>query len=68
MAATETRDPLDEFITRDELSIMFDVSVRSIQNWRGIPHVQVGAKVFYRRADVAAWLDRKIGRKDRYDE
>jgi len=56
------RDPLDAFVTRDELAEMFGVSVATVQHWRGIPRVQIGRKVFYRRADVADWLDQKIGR------
>jgi predicted DNA-binding transcriptional regulator AlpA len=51
---------LDDFITLGELAEAFGVSERSIGGWRGLPRVRIGRVTFFRKADVGAWLDRKI--------
>lgn len=58
---------LDDFVTRTELAEMFGVTPRAIGNWYGIPRANIGTVTFYRKADVAAWLDKKIGGQNAED-
>ena len=30
--------------------------------WKAIPHIKIGRSVFYRRADIAEWLQSKLVR------
>ena len=55
-----TPTSMDDFVTLAELAEAFGVGERSIGNWRGLPRVRIGRATFFRKADVAAWLDRKI--------
>ncbi len=61
----EQRDPLDAFVTVTELAEAFGLTERSIGNWRNLPRVRIGRQTFFRKADVAEWLDRRIGGRDR---
>lgn len=49
------------YMTRDELAQELRVTTRTLDKWavlrKGPPKVQIGARCYYRRRDVLAWLD-----------
>ena len=50
---------LDDFIHDAELAKQLRVSIRTTARYRheeGLPYVEVGNRVYVRRADVDAWL------------
>jgi phage terminase Nu1 subunit (DNA packaging protein) len=52
---------LDKYLTRDQLAAELNVTPRTICRWQempdGIPHVQVGGRIYYRAASIKAWLE-----------
>lgn len=50
-----------ELLTKAQFAALVGISVHTVEKWnaRGMAptRVRIGRKVFYRRADVIAWLD-----------
>ena len=56
----------DTWLDRQDLLQLFHVSVRTLQKWRSngiLPYSKIGNKIYYRRSDVEAMLQkaRKTG-------
>jgi len=53
-------NPLDEYLTKDELASILRKSTRTLDRWDlagdGPPKVQIGRTVLYRRQSVSEWL------------
>ena len=51
-----------ELLTTEQAAGMLKLGRRTLDNWRcdkvGPPFVRVGGKVFYRPADLVAWVER----------
>jgi hypothetical protein len=51
---------LEDYQSEDELAQELDRSPRTLARWRaariGPPYVEIGRRIFYRRAGVAEWL------------
>lgn len=54
---------LDDYLTREQLAQELKATVRTIMRWEnmpdGLPRVNVGGKILYRKSSVAAWLERR---------
>jgi hypothetical protein len=63
MADTKNDDLLSETQVAEEFFRGL-VSVRTIQTWRrlqkGPPYVKIGHRVFYRRCDLIAYVERSV--------
>lgn len=51
---------LADYLTREETAQELHVAVRTLERWRvlriGPPQVRIGARIYYHRTKVAAWL------------
>jgi predicted DNA-binding transcriptional regulator AlpA len=56
-------------LTQEELAQMCDVQVATVRMWRvrgtGPQFTRLGKQAFYRRDDVAAWIEDNLTRQDR---
>ena len=54
---------LDDHYTPEALAVYLDISVRTLWRWhqlrKGPPRIKIGRRPFYKRASVAAWIDRQ---------
>jgi hypothetical protein len=54
---------LDNYLTPAELAKELDVSERTVHRWhagrRGPPRILLGRKPYYKRASVAAWIEKQ---------
>ena len=52
---------LDDYMTRDELAAELRVTPRTIIRWQdqadGMPYVEMGGRVLYRRQSILAWIE-----------
>ncbi len=52
---------LQDYLTRDELAAELRVTPRTIMRWQnqpdGLPYTELGARIFYRRQTVLAWIE-----------
>lgn len=52
---------LEDFLTRDQLANELRVSSRTLIRWQnqqdGLPYVELGGRIFYRRSSVIAWIE-----------
>lgn len=52
---------LDEYLSREELATELRVSPRTIIRWQnmpgGLPYVELGGRILYRRASVRQWIE-----------
>jgi phage terminase Nu1 subunit (DNA packaging protein) len=52
-----------DFVDRDEIAEIFDVSPRTITRWagmlNGLPHIRLGMRTLYSIASVRGWLATK---------
>lgn len=52
---------LSDYITREQLAKELNVTTRTIDKWswlsRGPAKIKIGARCYYHRQDVLAWLD-----------
>lgn len=60
-AAAVPLDPAD-LLTDAQVAQMLDVSPKTLATWRStgryaLPFLRIGARIRYRRQDVAAWLE-----------
>lgn len=59
-----TQDLLSDCFTEDELAAEANISKRTIARYRnqpdGLPYFRLGARVYIRRADWSAFLERRI--------
>ncbi|MFL6587209.1 MAG: helix-turn-helix transcriptional regulator [Luteimonas sp.] len=55
---------LDGFLTIDEAAAELRVCAFTLKRWRaqrrGPKHVHIGRRVFYRVADLQAWIDEQV--------
>lgn len=65
-SAAHHPDPHD-YLSQGELLSTYGISKATAQRWRdaGLPHSKIGALLFYRRADVRAWIERHRVAADR---
>jgi hypothetical protein len=51
---------LDDFLTQKELAAELRISPRTVMRWQGkpdgLPHVELGGRVYYRRSSVLDWI------------
>lgn len=51
---------LDDYLTRDELATELRVTPRTVIRWQnmvdGLPYVEIGGRVLYRRQSIIDWL------------
>lgn len=57
-------DPSD-LMTPGQLARALDISVKTLATWRStgrhaLPFIRCGARIRYRRQDVAAWLESRV--------
>jgi excisionase family DNA binding protein len=57
--------PLKALLTTEEAAEYLDITPNTLAIWRctkryEIPHIKVGRKVRYRKADLDAWLQTRI--------
>ena len=61
MVHNRTNTPLEDYITRAEWAKARGVSLRTIKRdevfRRGPRPIRIGQRVYYRKSDLAAWLD-----------
>jgi predicted DNA-binding transcriptional regulator AlpA len=54
---------LDDYFSAEQLAVHLGISVRTLWRWhqlrQGPPRVKVGRRPLYKRASVAAWIDRQ---------
>ena len=58
---------LDDYIHDSELAKQLHVSIRTTARYRhevGLPYVEVGNRVYVRRADVDAWLAKRVVKRN----
>ena len=58
---------LDDYIHDAELAKQLHVSTRTTARYRheeGLPYVEVGNRVYVRRADVDAWLAKRVVKRN----
>lgn len=60
--ATTTEDSvLGDYLSRDQLAKQLNVTVRTLARWKwgrqGPASITLGGRVYYKRADVEAWLE-----------
>lgn len=61
--STQTTNSLlgDEYLPETQTAALLGVHKRSLYRWylarTGPPRIEVGRKIFYKRASVLAWLD-----------
>lgn len=60
-AAAALIDPAD-LLTDEQVAQLLDVSPKTLATWRStgryaLPFLRIGARIRYRRQDVAAWLE-----------
>ncbi len=60
-AAAAPLDPAD-LLTDEQVAQLLDVSPKTLATWRStgryaLPFLRIGARIRYRRQDVAAWLE-----------
>ncbi len=52
---------LSDYLTRDQLAAELHVAPRTVARWQdqpnGIPYVEMGGRVLYRRQSVMAWIE-----------
>lgn len=63
--STESKPPLlADYLSRDEAAAQLGVSKVTLHNYErllnGLPSLRIGARRFYRRADLQAFLDRRM--------
>lgn len=58
---TETLHLLADYLTREQLAEELKVTTRTLDKWEwlrcGPRKVKIGARVYYKRSDVAAWIE-----------
>ena len=67
----QSTNPLDEYLTKNELATILRKSTRTLDRWDltgdGPPKVQIGRTVLYRRESISEWLrsceHRRAGKK-----
>lgn len=58
-------DPTAILLTEEQVSALTNINVHTLRRWRStksqdLPYVKIGSRVFYRRRDVEAWIDRHL--------
>jgi len=52
---------LQDYMTRDELATELGVTPRTIMRWQdqpdGLPYVEMGGRIIYRRQSILTWLE-----------
>lgn len=61
---TEPLNPAD-LLTESQVAQLLDVSPKTLATWRStgryaLPFLRIGARIRYRRQDVAAWLESRL--------
>jgi predicted DNA-binding transcriptional regulator AlpA len=60
---------LDDYQTPEQLAADLGVCTMTLQRWRacgdGPPVTKVGRAIYYKRASVRAWLERREQRRER---
>lgn len=56
---------LDNLMTPDDTAKILACSIKKLANDRvagnaGLPHVKIGSRVYYKQADIAAYIERNI--------
>ena len=58
---TATPALLADYVTREQLAEELKVTTRTLDKWQwlrcGPRKVKIGARVYYKRADVTAWIE-----------
>ena len=58
---TETNALLADYVTREQLAEELKVTTRTLAKWEwlrcGPRKIKIGARVYYKRADVLAWIE-----------
>ncbi|MGJ3230242.1 MAG: helix-turn-helix domain-containing protein [Oceanicaulis sp.] len=58
------QDLLSDYLTREVLAQQLAISPRTVMRYEqepdGLPSVMIGGRKYYRRADVTAWLERRV--------
>ena len=68
-----TKEVIMEILTEKELATFLHLSPWTVRKWRlsgGLPHIQVGRRIFYRVEAVKAWMKtmeekREVGLQDK---
>lgn len=52
---------LHDFLTRDQLASELHVTPRTVIRWQnqpdGIPYIEMGGRILYRRQSILAWIE-----------
>lgn len=52
---------LQDYLTRDQLASELHVTTRTVARWQdqpdGIPYVEMGGRILYRRQSILAWIE-----------
>lgn len=52
---------LQDYLTRDEVAAELRVATRTIARWQnqpdGIPYIEMGGRILYRRQSILAWIE-----------
>ena len=52
---------LEDYLTRDQLASELHVTPRTVARWQdqpnGIPYVEMGGRILYRRQSILAWIE-----------
>lgn len=60
--STPLPDPLDRWLSKQEVLALLFISNRTLQHWRTggtIPHSRIGNKIYYRYSDIVKLLENR---------
>lgn len=64
----DLKEVLDDFLTAKQAATEIGVHVRTLKYWKaagfGPDHFYLGKRLFYRRSDVIAWLNKMADTKE----
>ena len=58
--------PLDEWLDNQDVCLMMDISQSKLNTWRrmgGLPHSRIDRKVYYKKQDIADFIERRLQNK-----